>query len=125
MSVDTTNEIPQTTADTPFVPEDDTHPRGSPGCCVSPASSTSPAARRMPPTWPTSSPPACAPPVPTCSRPRALTAAANVAGRISDDYYVRYLWRRVRRDDQLARHALALRDRTWPPLRDKPPLIDL
>jgi aminoglycoside phosphotransferase (APT) family kinase protein len=44
---------------------------------------------------------------------------ANEDGRVGDEDYVRYAWRRVQRDDELLRTASgALATRTWPPLTD-------
>jgi aminoglycoside phosphotransferase (APT) family kinase protein len=44
-------------------------------------------------------------------------AQAARAGKVSDEDYVRYMWRKVLRDDHLMRHASgALHERTWPPL---------
>jgi hypothetical protein len=45
--------------------------------------------------------------------------SANERGAVADADYIRYLWRRVQRDDHLMRHSLgALGQRTWPPLID-------
>jgi aminoglycoside phosphotransferase (APT) family kinase protein len=59
------------------------------------------------------------------SRPESVAdgrdevALANREGRVSDEDYVRYAWRRVQRDDYLFRTASgALATRTWPPLED-------
>jgi aminoglycoside phosphotransferase (APT) family kinase protein len=47
---------------------------------------------------------------------RELARAAR-EGAVTDEDYVRYLWRQVQRDDYLMRTASgALRERTWPPL---------
>jgi aminoglycoside phosphotransferase (APT) family kinase protein len=52
---------------------------------------------------------------------RRLLAEASDAGRIADDDYVVYAWRRLQRDDFLLRTASgALAGRTWPPLEDEP-----
>jgi aminoglycoside phosphotransferase (APT) family kinase protein len=50
---------------------------------------------------------------------RAAVARANADGKVSDEDYVRYAWRRVQRDDELLRPASgALATRTWPDLSD-------
>ncbi|MEX1006636.1 MAG: phosphotransferase family protein [Acidimicrobiia bacterium] len=50
---------------------------------------------------------------------RREVARAAREGAVADEDYVRYLWRRVQRDDYLMRTASgALRERTWPPLFD-------
>jgi hypothetical protein len=49
---------------------------------------------------------------------RELARAARER-KVTDEDYVRYLWRQVQRDDYLMRTASgALRERTWPPLVD-------
>lgn len=54
----------------------------------------------------------------TITSGRAMAAAANQSGEVSDEDYVAYLWRRVKRDDFLLRTASgALARRSWPPLR--------
>ncbi|OAA27401.1 putative aminoglycoside phosphotransferase [Frankia sp. EI5c] len=53
---------------------------------------------------------------------RALAADATAVGKVGDGDYLRYLWRRVQRDEHLRRGALgALGARTWPPLTDDDP----
>jgi aminoglycoside phosphotransferase (APT) family kinase protein len=48
---------------------------------------------------------------------RAALAAAVRLQRVADEEYLRYLWRRVARETELARPAMgALADRHWPPL---------
>lgn len=50
---------------------------------------------------------------------RTAVARANADGKVSDEDYVRYAWRRVQRDDELLRSASgALATRTWPDLFD-------
>jgi aminoglycoside phosphotransferase (APT) family kinase protein len=49
---------------------------------------------------------------------RLAAAAAAAAGSVSDEAYLRVLWRRVARDTELARPAMGvLADRHWPELR--------
>jgi len=49
---------------------------------------------------------------------RRDVAAGVREGRLADDAYLGYLWRRVARETELARPAMgALADRHWPPLR--------
>jgi len=49
---------------------------------------------------------------------RAAAADAVAAGAVSDDEYLRLLWRRVARETELARPSMgALADRHWPELR--------
>jgi aminoglycoside phosphotransferase (APT) family kinase protein len=51
---------------------------------------------------------------------RADISAEVRSGRIGDNEYVRYLWRRVARETELARPSMgALADRHWPPLRSE------
>ena len=51
-------------------------------------------------------------------RGRADAAAAVAAGTISEEDYIRVLWRRIARETELARPAMGvLADRHWPPLR--------
>jgi aminoglycoside phosphotransferase (APT) family kinase protein len=48
---------------------------------------------------------------------RADVSKEAISGSISDTAYLRYLWRRVARETELARPAMgALADRHWPPL---------
>jgi len=50
---------------------------------------------------------------------RVAVAQAWRAGKVSDEAYLRYMWRQVKRDDNLMATASGqLRHRTWPPLRD-------
>ena len=49
---------------------------------------------------------------------RKAAAAAVAAGTLSDEDYLRTLWRRVARETELARPSMgALADRHWPELR--------
>ena len=49
---------------------------------------------------------------------RKAAAAAVAAGSLSDEDYLRTLWRRVARETELARPSMgALADRHWPDLR--------
>jgi Phosphotransferase enzyme family len=49
---------------------------------------------------------------------RADISAEVRSGRIDDSEYVRYLWRRIARETELARPSMGvLADRHWPPLR--------
>jgi aminoglycoside phosphotransferase (APT) family kinase protein len=49
---------------------------------------------------------------------RAAVAAAARAGKLTDEQYLGYLWRRAARDTELARPAMGvLADRHWPSLR--------
>jgi len=48
---------------------------------------------------------------------RAAMAAAVEAGRVTDEEYLRYVWRRVARENELLRPASGvMADRHWPPL---------
>jgi hypothetical protein len=54
----------------------------------------------------------------TVEEGRRDAAAAVAAGSVSDEDYLRVLWRRVARDTELARPAMGvLADRHWPDLR--------
>jgi aminoglycoside phosphotransferase (APT) family kinase protein len=51
---------------------------------------------------------------------RADISAEVRSGRLDDSEYVRYLWRRIARETELARPSMgALADRHWPPLRSQ------
>jgi aminoglycoside phosphotransferase (APT) family kinase protein len=55
---------------------------------------------------------------PSVEEGRRAAAAAVAAGSVSDEDYLRVLWRRVSRDTELARPAMGvLADRHWPDLR--------
>jgi aminoglycoside phosphotransferase (APT) family kinase protein len=55
---------------------------------------------------------------PSVEEGRLVAAAAAAAGSVSDEDYLRVLWRRVTRDTELARPAMGvLADRHWPDLR--------
>jgi aminoglycoside phosphotransferase (APT) family kinase protein len=50
---------------------------------------------------------------------RAALVSAVEGGTVSEEDYVRFMWRQVQRDDHLLRGASGrLRERTWPALRD-------
>jgi aminoglycoside phosphotransferase (APT) family kinase protein len=53
----------------------------------------------------------------TVAEGRTRVAEAVRSGRLTDEAYLRYLWRRVARETELARPAMGvLADRHWPPL---------